>query len=57
MNMRLGLCRHMLTSEHYAFAHQAGCTHVVVHLVDYFNQGFSNARNNEPKGRNFSHAE
>jgi mannonate dehydratase len=34
----LGLYRHMLTREYYDFARQAGCTHVVVHLVDYFNQ-------------------
>lgn len=29
----------MLTPEYYQFARQAGCTHVVIHLVDYFNQG------------------
>jgi mannonate dehydratase len=39
----------MLTRENYAFARQAGCTHLVIHLVDYFNQGSSN-RNNQPTG-------
>ena len=50
MKVGLGLYRHMLTHEHYHFARQAGCTHVVVHLVDYFNQGASNPRNNQPSG-------
>lgn len=40
----------MLTREYYDFARQAGCTHVVVHLVDYFNQGSSNPRHNQPTG-------
>ena len=39
MKIGLGLYRHMLTRDYYDFARQAGCTHVVVHLVDYFNQG------------------
>ena len=46
MKVGLGLYRHMLTRQYYDFARQAGCTHVVVHLVDYFNQGPSNPRNN-----------
>ena len=50
MKVGLGLYRHMLTDEHYDFARQAGCTHVVVHLVDYFNQGASNPRSNQPTG-------
>jgi mannonate dehydratase len=40
----------MLTRENYAFARQAGCTHVVVHLVDYFNRGPANPRDNQPTG-------
>jgi mannonate dehydratase len=44
----LGLYRHMLAREYYDFARQAGCTHVIVHLVDYFNQGACNPRNNQP---------
>jgi mannonate dehydratase len=50
MKLGLGLYRHMLTRENYAFARQAGCTHVVVHLVDYFNQGPANPRDNQPTG-------
>jgi mannonate dehydratase len=44
----IGLYRHMLTREYYDFARQAGCTHLVIHLVDYFNQGACNPRNNQP---------
>jgi mannonate dehydratase len=43
----------MLTREYYAFARQAGCTHVVIHLVDYFNQGSSNPRTNQPTGTKY----
>ena len=50
MKIGLGLYRHMLTRDYYDFARQAGCTHVVVHLVDYFNQSSSNPRNNQPTG-------
>jgi mannonate dehydratase len=47
----LGLYRHMLTPEYLAFARQAGCTHLIIHLVDYFNnQGAANPRNNQPTG-------
>jgi len=50
VKLGVGLYRHMLTREYYAFARQAGCTHVVIHLVDYFNQGSANPRNNQPTG-------
>jgi len=53
MKVGLGLYWHMLTREYYDFARQAGCTHVVVHLVDYFNQGPSNPRNNQPTGAKY----
>jgi mannonate dehydratase len=53
MKIGLGLYRHMLTREYYDFARQAGCTHVVVHLVDYFKQGPSNPRNNQPTGSKY----
>ena len=36
MKLGLGLYRHMLTPANYRFARQAGCTHLVAHLVDYF---------------------
>jgi mannonate dehydratase len=44
MKIGIGVYRHVLTRGYYDFARQAGCTHVVVHLVDYFNQGPSNPR-------------
>jgi mannonate dehydratase len=53
MKLGLGLYKHMLTREYYAFARQAGCTHVVIHLVDYFNRGSSNPRNNQPTGEKY----
>jgi mannonate dehydratase len=53
MKIGLGLYGHMLTRDHYDFARQAGCTHVVVHLVDYFNRGPSNPRNNQPSGSRY----
>jgi mannonate dehydratase len=40
----------MLTPDNLAFARQAGCTHLVVHLVDYFNKGQGNPRDNQPTG-------
>ncbi|MCX7605537.1 MAG: mannonate dehydratase [Bryobacteraceae bacterium] len=50
MHLGLGLYRHMLNAEHYAFARQAGCTHIVAHLVDYFHKGAGNPRHNQPTG-------
>jgi mannonate dehydratase len=43
----------MLTRDYYDFARQAGCTHVVVHLVDYFNQGTTNPRHGQPTGAKY----
>jgi mannonate dehydratase len=39
----------MLTPENFRFARQCGCTHVVAHLVDYFNRAGSD-RQNQPVG-------
>jgi mannonate dehydratase len=50
MKLGLGLYRHLLTPENYAFARQAGATHVVVHLVDYFKSGAHNPSDNQPTG-------
>jgi len=50
MKLGLGLYRHMLNDDYYAFAVQAGCTHVIVHLVDYFRQGEANPLQNQPTG-------
>jgi mannonate dehydratase len=54
MKVGLGLYRHMLTREYYDFARQAGCTHVVVHLVDYFNQSTTNPRHGQPTGAKYA---
>ena len=53
MKVGLGLYRHMLTQQHYDFARQTGCTHLVIHLVDYFKQATSNPRNNQPTGAKY----
>jgi mannonate dehydratase len=53
MKVGLGLYRHMLTRDYYDFARQAGATHVVVHLVDYFNRGKANPRDNQPSGEKY----
>lgn len=50
MKVGLGLYRHMLSRDSYDFARQAGCTHVVIHLVDYFRNGSGNPRDNQPTG-------
>jgi mannonate dehydratase len=50
MKLGLGLYRHMLKDEYYSFAVQSGCTHVIVHLVDYFRQGETNPNQNQPTG-------
>ncbi|WP_316838204.1 mannonate dehydratase [Pedobacter nutrimenti] len=50
MKLGLGLYQHMLTKEHFDFAKQCGCTHVVVHLVDYFNKGNQKNKNDQPLG-------
>jgi mannonate dehydratase len=50
MKIGLGLYRHMLLRDYYDFARQAGCTHIVIHLVDYFKQSSTNPRNNQPTG-------
>ena len=38
MKIGLGLYRQMLTQDNFRFAKQAGCTHIIAHLVDYFAQ-------------------
>src|SRR5882724_9366944 len=50
MKLGLGLYRHMLTRENFQFARQAGATHLVIHLVDYFKGGAHNPRDNQPTG-------
>ncbi|WP_446743243.1 mannonate dehydratase [Silvibacterium acidisoli] len=55
MKIGLGLYRHMLSRENYDFARQAGCTHVVIHLVDYFRGGNANPNNNQPTGGKYGY--
>ena len=43
MKLGFGFYRHMLQPAYYDFARQCGCTHAVVHLVDYFRQKNSGA--------------
>lgn len=50
MKLGLGLYRHMLTRENFQFARQAGATHIVAHLVDYFKGGAHNPDDNQPTG-------
>lgn len=50
MKLGLGLYRHQLDAEHYRFARQCGCTHLVIHLVDYFRSSRSNRPGDQPVG-------
>jgi mannonate dehydratase len=51
MKLGFGLYKHMIEPGYLAFARQVGATHVVVHLVDYFNKGgTSNPRTDQPVG-------
>ncbi len=53
MKLGLGLYRHMLTRENFQFARQAGATHIVAHLVDYFKGGAHGANDDQPTGTDF----
>ena len=50
MKLGLGLYRHMLTRENFQFARQAGATHLVIHLVDYFKGGAHGSSDSQPTG-------
>jgi mannonate dehydratase len=50
MKLGLGLYRHLLTRDNFQFARQAGATHIVAHLVDYFKSGAHNPNDNQPTG-------
>jgi mannonate dehydratase len=50
MKLGLGLYRHQLNREHYDFAKQCGCTHLIIHLVDYFRSSRSNLPGDQPVG-------
>lgn len=50
MKLGLGLYNHMLNKTHFDFAKQCGCSHLVIHLVDYFNKGNHEKKNDQPIG-------
>lgn len=50
MKLGLGLYRHQLNREHFRFARQCGCTHIVAHLVDYFRSSRANQPGDQPVG-------
>jgi mannonate dehydratase len=50
MKLGLGLYRHQLDQQHYRFARQCGCTHLIIHLVDYFRSSRSNRPGDQPVG-------
>ena len=50
MKLGLGLYRHQLNEEHYRFAKQCGCSHIVAHLVDYFRSSCDNQPGDQPVG-------
>jgi mannonate dehydratase len=50
MKLGLGLYRHQLDALHYQFARQCGCTHLIIHMVDYFRSSHSNAPGDQPLG-------
>jgi mannonate dehydratase len=50
MKLGLGLYRHMLTRDNFQFARQAGATHIVAHLVDYFQGGVHGTNDDQPTG-------
>lgn len=49
MKLGFGLYKHMLNDANYRFAAQCGATHVVIHLVDYFNSQAADGEN-QPVG-------
>lgn len=36
MKLGIGLYRHMLTPENFQFARQVGCSHLIIHLAEYY---------------------
>ncbi|MDQ8201942.1 mannonate dehydratase [Pelagicoccus sp. SDUM812003] len=50
MKLGLGLYKHMLTSDNFRFARQAGATHIVAHFVDYFRGSAHSDTDDQPTG-------
>ena len=42
MKLGLGLYRDMLDRDHMRFARQCGCTHLIIHLANYYSGGDAN---------------
>lgn len=38
MKLGIGLYKHMLTRENFRFARQAGCSHLIIHLAEYYSK-------------------
>ncbi len=55
MKLGLGLYRHLLTKENYRFAKQAGCSHLIVHLADYYREILPATDTNTNYGLVFEH--
>jgi len=59
MHLGFGLYKDLLTEENFRFAKQAGATHLVVHLVDYFegsNPSLSSGPNDRGWGETTNHS-
>lgn len=50
MKLGFGLYKHMLTKSNYRFAVQCGATHLVIHLLDYFNTKADVSGKKQPVG-------
>lgn len=57
MKLELGLYRQMLTTDNFRFARQAGATHIVSHLTDYFRDSKIPAAKSHGRGWGVSSAE
>ena len=53
MKLGLGLYKHMLTRDNFRFAKQAGATHIVAHLVDYFRGSGHSSTDDQPTGTDY----
>ena len=50
MKLGLGLYRGSLTDDNFRFARQAGCTHIVAHLTNYFAGANPNLSSGDDEG-------
>ena len=53
MKLGIGLYRHMLNDENFAFARQCGCTHLIIHLANYYSEQIVTATDDK---HNYGHA-